>query len=287
MKMKNNGKTIQIFLPTGDPKGVKKAEIKTDKIEIIQSSRKGFLENKSRFDFMGVYILVDSLQEAKPQLYIGKGRVKDRLNNHNDKKDFWNTVFGVRLKTPEGFNESHIAYLEHYFIKKARDNGQYIVESNKQVPSIPNLEESIVCEIIDYINTIEILLSTLGLKVFQSLRDNKDKKDVFICKSTKGHYGEAEYTEGGMVIFKGAKCSVEISQRFKTHGAPGIRKVLIDDKTLIEQDGFYILQEDYQFSSPSTAAQIILGRPANGWTEWVNKKSKSLDEVYRSNEDVS
>lgn len=29
------GKTIQIFLPDGNPKGIKKASITTDKVEII------------------------------------------------------------------------------------------------------------------------------------------------------------------------------------------------------------------------------------------------------------
>ncbi len=70
------GKTIQIYLPDGDPKGVKKASITTDKIKIIQIPRALLSENSKLLDFNGVYVLVDSLKSEKPEIYIGKGDVK-------------------------------------------------------------------------------------------------------------------------------------------------------------------------------------------------------------------
>ena len=39
------GKTIQIFLPDGNPKGVKKTSITTDKVEVIQIPRASLSEN--------------------------------------------------------------------------------------------------------------------------------------------------------------------------------------------------------------------------------------------------
>lgn len=70
------GKTIQIFLPNGNPKSVKKASITTDRIEIIQIPRIKLSENNKHLSFNGVYILVDSLKQEKPEIYIGKGDVK-------------------------------------------------------------------------------------------------------------------------------------------------------------------------------------------------------------------
>jgi hypothetical protein len=43
----------------------------------------------------------------------------------------------------------------------------------------------------------------------------------------------------------------------------------------------YIFNEDFLFSSPSGAAGAVLGRSANGWTEWKNKDKKTIDEIYR------
>lgn len=59
------------------------------------------------------------------------------------------------------------------------------------------------------------------------------------------------------------------------------RTDLIKKGILKEKDGFYILTEDTTFSSVSSAAQIVLARRANGWTEWKNKEGKTLDELYR------
>jgi len=36
--------------------------------------------------------------------------------------------------------------------------------------------------------------------------------------------------------------------------------------------------DDYIFSSPSTAAGMVMGRNANGLSEWKNKDGKSLKE---------
>lgn len=46
------GKTIQIFLPDGNPKGVKKASITTDKVEVIQIPRASLSENNKLLAFM-------------------------------------------------------------------------------------------------------------------------------------------------------------------------------------------------------------------------------------------
>lgn len=276
-----NGKTIQIFLPTGDPKGIKKAEIKTDKIEIILSSKKDFLENKDIFDFNGIYILADSLQEEKPEIYIGKGKVKSRLLSHNGNKEFWNLIFAIRLKTPEGFNEGHTSYLEHYFIKTATNYKRSVMNENKQIPSLPNLEESIICELIDYINTSEILLSTLGLRIFQTLVKKNKKNQIFVCKTNNISYGEGEYTEDGFVVLKGSQCRKEFTKASKDSSLEKFRDKLIKNGILKEEGEKYLFEEDYIFSSPSYAASIILGRHANGWTEWKNKNNETLDEVYR------
>jgi len=73
------------------------------------------------------------------------------------------------------------------------------------------------------------------------------------------------------------------TKTFQEIRAPLVRNTLIEDKILIENNGFYELQEDYPFSSPSTAAQVILGSPANGWIHWKLKDGKTLDEIYRKN----
>lgn len=46
-------------------------------------------------------------------------------------------------------------------------------------------------------------------------------------------------------------------------------------------DGQYVLNCDYELSSPSTASSIVLGRSSNGWTDWKDDSGKDLGSVYR------
>lgn len=271
------GKVIQILLPTGNPKEIKKAEIKTDKVEVIQISKKELLSNKAVFDFLGVYILVDDLKADKPVGYIGKGQVKARLEQHLDKKDFWNYAFAIRLKTEDGFNEGHISYLEHFFIDKAKKVNRIVLDENKQSPRKPKLEESVQYEVDDYVSTIEVLLSTLGLKVFEDFTKTEEKQHKFYCKGSEGNQAEGIYTPDGMVIFKGATFRVKLT--------PSLGKNTLIDRLLaeskIEQSGtLYNLKEDILVNSPSAGSDLVLGRSSNGWIEWKDSKGVLLNGVY-------
>lgn len=273
------GKTIQIFLPDGNPKSVRKASITTDRIEIIQIPRVILSENSKYLSFNGVYVLVDSLKKEKPEIYIGKGDVKSRTYQHDSKKEFWNMVFAIKLKDETGFNDAHNSYLEYYLIKKAHDLNQSIMNENKQVPKCPNLTEEILSDLECYIQTIEILLSTLGLKCFQPIEnENIKKKDLLICSDKYDNLGKGEYTEEGFLLYKGSICKLDLHKG--TDKLP-FRDKLIESGVLKQVDGHYVLQENQLISSVSLAAAIVLGRRANGWSEWKNKDGKTLDELER------
>ena len=49
-----------------------------------------------------------------------------------------------------------------------------------------------------------------------------------------------------------------------------------------ERDGEYVFMQDSLFSSPSTAAAVVLGRMANGWVEWKDERGQTLNDVYRA-----
>ena len=53
-------------------------------------------------------------------------------------------------------------------------------------------------------------------------------------------------------------------------------KQLVANGVLAEEKGRYRFTQDYTFSSPSLAAQVVLGRSANGRTEWKDPTGKTL-----------
>lgn len=147
---------------------------------------------------------------------------------------------------------------------------------NKQIPKCPKLSVPAISDLQHYINTIEILLSTLGLKCFQIKETQSDS--VFICKDKYGNSGEGEYLEDGFMLYKGAKCNLELHEGTKS--LP-MRDVLIQDGTLKKSGDHYVLQSNKIFSSVSSASSIVLGRRSNGWTEWKDSNGKTLDELKR------
>lgn len=285
--MTKKAKTIEIFLPDGDAKSVRLASVTSRTVEAIYIPRLklDFLKDEESLTSPAIYILATSSQDsAKPEVYIGETEnFIQRIFTHNARTDFWEYTIAFTSKTGF-FTKTHVKYLEWLFYETAiKANRCKLHNSELSKPKKPHLSKSVEADLLDNFETISILISVLGLNIFQEAAQNNKNDFIFECKNGKGCYAQGKRAEEGFVIFKGAKCSKEVSKTFTEVRAPLIRNILIKDKILLEKNGFYELQEDYLFSSPSTAAQVVLGSPANGWASWKMKNGKSLDEVYRRN----
>ena len=185
--------------------------------------------------------------------------------------DFWEYAIAFTSKT-EFFTKTHVKYLEWFFYQTIKSTNRCkIKNSEKSKPKKPHLSESAEIDLLDVFETISTLASILGLNIFQKIPDIETDDFILECKRADGCLAQGNYTQEGLVVFKGARCSIELHGVFKKSPPPSIRKTLLKDKILVEKNGFYELQEDYLFSSPSTAAQVVLGKHANGWTSWKTK----------------
>ncbi|MBQ9515314.1 MAG: DUF4357 domain-containing protein, partial [Ruminococcus sp.] len=72
------------------------------------------------------------------------------------------------------------------------------------------------------------------------------------------------------VVYKGSKAAGSVTKSFPNNK---LRNKLLESGVLDEN---YVFTKDYIFSSPSTAASIVMGRSANGMTEWETDKGVSL-----------
>lgn len=127
-------------------------------------------------------------------------------------------------------------------------------------------------------------ISNLGYPIFELLRKSTTDIDIDIYYILgKGINAKGEYNENGCVVFKNSGMYLNISKSIPNH-LIGLRTTLINDKIVKRHRDHYIFTEDFQFTSLSQATGIILGRSANGWTEWKSKNGKTLDKVKRQNE---
>jgi len=276
--MKSTGKTIQIYLPDGNPRGLKIAEITSRTIQAILLPR-SILNDASKRDELqnvGIYLLFDSTDSQK-QVYIGEAEnCLTRLKQHNKTKDFWTHAIVFISKT-QFFTKTHIKFLEWLSYEQALKASRYTIE-NSNIPTKPYISESAQSDLFDNFETIQILASTLGYPIFDLIK-KASKQEIITCKG-KLAVAHGEYTEDGLIVFAGSTCNLEET---KTTGNWVInkRQNLIEKKILIKKENVYEFTTNYIFSSPSAAAAVVLARSANGWTEWKFPNGKTLNEVKR------
>lgn len=275
------GKTIQVFLTDGTPRGIKIAEITSNIEQAVFIPRSKMNEAVARPEVSrpGLYFLFgDAEGSSKPIVYIGQSRnCLYRIKTHDQNKDFWNYAVLIISKT-ESFSQTHIEYLEQLAITKAYEANRYSLE-NGASPKRFKVPETLEADLLDNFDTIKILLSTLGFTLFEPLKKEITKAEHFFCKG-KQAFAEGEYQDDGFVVYKGSKANIELTPTASS-SVFNLRDNLIEAKVIIQEGDVFVFQDDHLFSSPSSAACQVLGRNANGWREWKTNEGKTLDELKR------
>ena len=280
------GKTIKIFLIDGDPNGRLSCELSNWSGKAYKIPRIKVKDCSDREDLTtstGVYLLFGKDDDGKDQVYIGEAEtILKRLNQQLTSKDFWNETI-VFISKDDNLNKAHVKYLENRLHEIAKSANRYKVD-NSIVPTQSSISESDRAEMEEFIEYIKLLVNTLGHKVFEEKREfkPKQKQATFFIKATRGADGQGEPTSDGFVVFKGSKAAATIVSSM-TSNFITYRQKLIDEGVLVDKGDFFEFTDDYIFSSPSTAAVMVMGRNANGLTEWKSKDGKTLKD-FETNE---
>ncbi|MCD6251763.1 MAG: GIY-YIG nuclease family protein [Psychrobacter sp.] len=307
-----SAKTIQIYLPKGNPRGLRLAEMTTRTVRLIEIPRIHINDFFAMPDAnqVGLYFLVgDSDSTDKPLLYIGQtGDLKRRLNQHVD-KDFWTRAF-VMLSTNNSMTQTHALYMEHKAIATAIEVGRYELKNGNN-GNKPHTPDPLRADCEELFHTLDILLSTLGQPIFESININStneiqveptfstlteiNKQNEVVSPQTidsahepmlfyfktKEATAKGFYDDDGFVVLAGSL----ILKR----NAPSIAKVIIKIKNNLLKNGVlreiddnvYELMESYLFKTPSEGSQLVAGCSNNGWTVWKNASGQTLSDIYR------
>ncbi len=280
-KMTNRPQTIQIFLPDGSPTSIREAEITSRLVKAILFPRNKIQEVSQReiVRYTGVYFLFGVSEDGtKPIVYIGEGEdCFTRIQSHNREKDFWTHCVIVVSKTND-YNKADSKFLEHYCIKKAEEIGRYKLYNGTGSNKL-SISESREHDLLDNFETTKILLATLGYPIFEEKRKATKSKEIFYCTG-KDASAVGELVDDGFLVYKGGKANL-LETKGINKWISVLRKRLLEDEILKNENDVYVFQQDYIFNSPSAAAASLLGRAANGWTSWKDKTGKTLDELKR------
>lgn len=281
-----NSQTIQIFLPYGDPNGIKIASIRTRNIEVISFSRNNIeqfrkiMENRNT---VSIYFLTGFNENfSQEEIYIGETEdIISRIDQHNKSKDFWQKGYIV-ISTNGFLTKAHIKYMENYLYLKIKEVG-IMKLNNASEPQKTYVDETIEADLKgDVFDSINILLSLLiGKNIFEKIEASKD--NLFFCSLNSTKIASGKYIDDGFLVFKNSKARIATTKSFNNSSEENLRNRLVLDKILSKYDeNYFIITKDYLFNSPSAAAKVVLGRSSNGWTEWKNKNGETLDKIYRS-----
>ena len=275
----NKGKTIQIFLPNGNPQSIRIGEITRGTIQCLSIPRSNLELGYKRPELknFGIYFLVGTSEDGKSKLYIGEAEsCFKRIKQHNQSKDFWNIVLAVISKT-QFFTKSHIKYLEWLCHKEALEANRFLLE-NATNPKKPHISESLEADLLKDFEEIKLLVSALGFPFFDSIIKPM-KKNLLFCKG-KDAKAEGKFIEEGLIVYSGSTCNIKLANASQ-EWLKKIRNKLIESGVLALENNVYKFTSDHIFSSPSAAAATVLARSANGWNEWKSEDGNTLHELYR------
>ncbi|MBI4821793.1 MAG: GIY-YIG nuclease family protein [Deltaproteobacteria bacterium] len=163
--------TIRIFVPHGDPDGVKIVDRMNWTGIGVAFPRAAWPDVRARAEFgrAGVYILVGAAENEDadlPMVYVGQGEVvRDRIESHFATKDFWEWGYAF-VSSNGGLNRGHVTWLEHSLLTHAQAAKRCHLDNVVQ-PREPALTEAEKADTHGFLREVLRTLPLLGVRVFE------------------------------------------------------------------------------------------------------------------------
>ena len=270
-------KTIQMYIFDGNPNGRIMCELSNWNGRVYKISRNELLKFSQREDSQntGVYFLFGKDDENNDTVYIGEAeKMIVRLKQHLKDSEYWNDCIAV-ISKDNLLNKAHVKYLENAFYMLAQKSGRYNI-LNSTVPTCSSVSEYDEAMLQEFISNAKLLVNTLGYKAFDTIDDSnvnqRDEAEYLYIKAARGANAKGLIVSDGFAVMKGSIIAsstvLSMWESLKNRRNSLIKKGIVNEN--------FEFTKDYIFTSPSLAASIVMGRSANGLTEWKNDKNKSI-----------
>jgi hypothetical protein len=226
--MSSTPKTIQIFLPSGEPHGIRIAEITTRIVQVIRVRRSLLadllaMEQSSQ---VGVYVLVgEDTGDDNRRVYVGQsGDLRARLALH------------FRHQQP-----------------------------HPDPCPVPGVARPAAADCMEIFETGSTLFSTLGFPLFDPLAtatEAENPAELFFCRSPgAGVDGKGLYTPEGIVVLADSVGRLKNVPSIQGSNDARVRERLIAAGVMeVSESGTITFPRDHRFRSPSSAASALLAR---------------------------
>ncbi len=279
-------KTLTMQVINGDPEGVKICRVAGSTLVTVVVPRQLLGEAKALPDIpkRGVYYLLDERQGRIHRVYAGQTfQGISRLDGHNSQKDWWNKA--VMFLTPDGdFSMDVVSGLESLAIQYIRDHGSYEVEnSNDPKPYVSPYDEALISLLHE---DILFRMTLLGFGLDAMGDEDGAASGCFYTKRRNVHgIGRYRADAGTFEVLEGSEIDMAKtpgSTKSPVKSLIALREEMVAAGTIVPGEGLlWRLVKPVSFTSPSMAADFVLGGSCNGWTEWVNDEGETLSNIFR------
>ena len=228
----------------------------------------------------GFYILLGHDKNMRQMAYVGQSNdFTNRVNDHKQKKDFWDTALVFVSKSNEIY-PSEALYLEYLGWKAATEAGNYLIDNSKDINE-PPLSEDKQNEMELFFEDIQFLTRFYGCGVFDkpdnhSFSDSFEEFTMELPQSGLKAVLRFYRTNNRYVITAGSNI---ISKTWNScsKGMQAFRIQVIENKKLSRKNGdLCTLLQDIDIPetscSPSGAASFCSGTSYQGTEAWKDKE---------------
>ena len=275
------GVKITLFLVDGRPDGLRLLDQANWSGRALDFARADWTEVRDEHELQkpGVYILRGEQDDGSTAIYVGEAdELRARLGQHQARTDNWTRATAFVTKD-DSLNKAGVKYLESRLIALAHLTRRATM-LNGNAPSVPALSRADIAEAEGYLEHMLPVLPILGITAFQVPRKAAEEPAgaVTLVLNSSGITAKGRETGDGFLVEAGATARA-VEQASIHPYMKSIRARLLRDGMLRPDGGLYRLVQDQVFGSPSTAAGVLLGRPASGPMEWKDASGRSLKDM--------
>ena len=287
------GQSLELFFIDGKPDGMLTAEVFGWTGHVLMTPRTQLSAALKRAEarYTGVYLLFGE-DDNGPLAYIGEGEdIGGRIKDHDTKKDWWTTAVLI-TSAANNLHKAHVKYLESRLVEEARRIGKIALD-NGNTPPRSSLSEAARANMESFLEQILVVLPALRIDSFLAHTRPKsappaapngeqvnDAPVEFILRTPKHDIEATAVLENGeFVVQAGSKSSHQWKGKGTEHTPYAkLFNELVTTGVLVEQGPGRLFSDNYAFRSPSAAAAVVNGRPANGTIEWKLANGKTYKE---------